>query len=235
MCGCGDSAGATYSEEAVREWLGICMEGPPYRAFCRCEADVAAEAVSEEDFLEHIRSSLWLLPDAVIEEQHRRCDGLRPTLRSDGVAGVDFGTRSEPALDLLTRVFGEARMVQAPQCGATVAVWLGLQLTFSADEGLAGWAYGAFGPGDDSDPLGLHAELPAGDGTWWVYTDHRPSSWPLYYGLEDDPEFLDGSPPTLVLLAGDGSGTSLRAITAAASLSDPVIRLEAGNVCSLDS
>ncbi|MFH1103642.1 MAG: hypothetical protein V1757_01675 [Actinomycetota bacterium] len=229
--GCGGETGATYSEEAVQEWLGICMEGPPFEAYCRCQADAAAPFADEALFLEHIRSPLFLLPDEAIDEQRRRCDHLEPTLRADGVAGVAFGTSLEPALAELVEIFGEAEIADVPDCAATVAAWEGLRLTFSSTDSLVGWAYGAFQVGDDTDPLGLHAEIHSQGGTWWVYTANTP--WSSYSDLVSDPVFVADDPPMLVLTGADGPGESLRAFTAGTDPGDSIIRLEAGTVCPL--
>ena len=226
--GCGGETGATYSEEAVQEWLGICMEGPPSEANCRCQADAVAPLVDEALFLEHIRSPLFLLPDEAIDEQHRRCDHLEPTLRTDGVAGVAFGTKLDPALAALRAILGEAEVVDVPDCAAKVAVWEGLRLTFSSTDELVGWAYGAFQVGDDTDPLGLHAEIHRHGETWWVYTLN--TTWSDYSDLVSDPVFAADNPPTLVL-TGETPEESLRAITAGMDSGEPIIRLEAGTVC----
>jgi hypothetical protein len=226
--GCGGGTGATYSEDAVQEWLGICMEGPPYEAYCRCKADAVAPLVDEALFLEEIRSSLFLLPDEAYDEQHRLCDHLEPILRPDSVAGVAFGTALEPALADLVEIFGEAEITDVPGCAATVAAWEGLRLTFSSTDSLVGWAYGAFQVGDDADPLGLHGAIHSQGGTWWVRTGDTPGT---YSDLVSDPVFVADDPPTLVLTGADGPAESLRALTASTDPGDLIIRLEAGTVC----
>jgi hypothetical protein len=229
MSGCGGGTGVTYSEEAIQEWLGICMEGPSYEAFCRCEAEVVVPFADEALFLEHIRSGQFLIPVEATDAQDRLCAHLEPVLRADGVAGVAFGMALEPALTALVEVFGEGEVVEASECAATVAAWDGLRLTFSSTGSLVGWAYGAFQAGDDADPLGIHAELSSPGGTLWLYTGS--TSWSTYADAASDPVFVADDPPTLVLTGEDGPEEQLRVITAGKDPADPIVRLEAGTVC----
>jgi hypothetical protein len=227
--GCAGSTGSSdaavggssgFSDAAIDEWLSVCMEGPPYEAYCRCYASAVSPLTSEDDFLSHMREPLIYLSREALETAERECSGLEPILRTNGIAAVVFGTPTDEALADLEGMFGEALTSPSPECeGATVASWGSIQATFT-EAGFAGWAYGAAEPDGRPNPPGLHAELSIGTRTVFVYTSN--SFVLLQDQFDQSSRVSEGT-----LIISDAEGRELRA----AAVGDSAVRFEAGTVC----
>ncbi|NQV06081.1 hypothetical protein HQ535_06000 [bacterium] len=223
LTGCGGSAPTGFSDTVIDEWLGVCMEGPPYEVYCRCYAAAVAPVDSEEDFLANMREPISHLSSEGLDAAERECSDSEPILRPDGIAGVAFGTSTDEALNDLLEIFGEAEIASPSECsGATVASWASLQAVF-AEGTFSGWAYGAAGPADEFESLGLHAEVSMGNVISFLYPF---DSLEALRGRLEGSLIVDESGPT-TLVVTDAAGTDLRAV----AVGDSAVRLESGTTC----